>query len=193
MLNGHDHNYQRFRRVRGITQFVAGAGGKTPLYDVNGDDSRLAAFNDSDLGALRLDLERSALGYRYMTLAGATRDSGRIGCQALRPRVAIDVPGGALLRRGARTLAGRARGYAGRLRLSLERRAPGGTCTSFDGARFLSSSCGAGRSFGLRDPGAWRLRLPAGQGLRAGSYVFTVSARDPAGRRGSATARFSVR
>lgn len=180
VLNGHDHNYQRFRRVRGITQFIAGAGGRVPLHDIDVSDRRLAAADDSSLGALRLGLRRSAMTYRYRRLDGGSSDSGRVGCRAHRPVITIDRPGdGAVLTGGSRTLSGRGRGYAGQLRISLVRRAPGGACLTFDGRRFRRSSCRPRRSLGLRDRGAWQLRLPAGRGLEPGSYVLTVRASDP--------------
>ncbi len=82
VLNGHDHNYQRFKRRRGITQFIVGAGGRMPLHDVRESDPRLAAADDSRLGALRLDLGRSRLRYEYRTVDGERVDSGRLRCRA---------------------------------------------------------------------------------------------------------------
>lgn len=194
VLNGHDHNYQRFRPVRGITQFIAGAGGRVPLNDVDTSDPRLAAADVSSLGALRLGLRRSAMTYGYRRLDGSRSDSGRVRCRAHRPVIAIDRPvEGATLPRGSRSLAGRARGYAGQLRMSLLRRTPGGTCQTFDGRRFRRSSCRRRRPFTVRDRGAWQLRIAAGRGLQPGAYALTVRASDPIGRSGTATARFSVR
>ena len=192
VLNGHNHNYQRFKRVQGITQFTAGAGGRRPLHDADGSSPRLAAFDDSSLGALRMDLQRSALNYEYRRLNGERSDSGRVRCRAHRPVVAVDRPAGRVLRRGTPTLRGRARGYVGALRVSLVRRAPDGTCTAFDGTRFRRSSCGSPRSFSLRDSGRWNVRLPP-SGVRAGEYVLEVRAFDPAGRRGSEKVNFRVR
>lgn len=192
VLNGHDHNYQRFRPVRGITQFIAGGGGRE-LHDVDGSDRRLAAADDSSFGALRLGLKRSAMTYGYRLLDGDRTDSGRVGCKPHRPVIAIDRPSeGAVLPRGSSTLTGRARGYAGPLRMSLVRRTSTGACLAFEGRRFRRSSCRPQRSFALRDRGAWQLRLPD-RGLAPGGYVLTVKASDPLGRTGSATSRFSVR
>ncbi len=194
VLNGHDHNYQRFRPVRGITQFIAGAGGRLPLHEIDSSDRRLAAADRSSPGALRLGLKRSAMTYGYRHPDGSRSDSGRVGCRPHRPVVAIERPvEGATLPRGSRALAGRARGYAGRLRVSLVRRAPEGGCQAFDGRRFRRSSCHRARSFALRDRGAWRLRIPAARGLQPGAYALRIRALDPIGRRGSAGARFDVR
>ncbi len=194
VLNGHDHNYQRFRAVRGITQFIAGAGGREPLHDIDMSDPRLAAAEGSRLGALRLGLKRSAMTYGYRHVDGSRSDLGRIGCRPHRPVIAIDRLGaGRVLPRGSRALAGRARGYAGPLRMSLVRRTVSGACLAFDGGRFRRSSCRARTTFALRDRGAWQLRLPRGPGLEPGTYVLMVRASDPVGRSGSATARFSVR
>lgn len=192
VLNGHDHNYQRFTPVRGITQLIAGAGGREPFHEVDGSDRRLAAADDSSLGALRLSLKRSAMTYGYRLLDGSRSDSGRVGCRPHRPVISIDRPvDSAVLPRGARTLTGRARGYAGPLRMSLVRRTLTGACLAFDGRRFRGSPCRPRRSFALRDRGAWQLHLP--RGLGPGTYAFTVRASDPFGRTGSATSRFSVR
>lgn len=194
VLNGHDHNYQRLRRTRGITQFVVGTGGRRPLHPVDRSQARLASAHDSVLGALRLALGRSGLAYEYRSTAGAALDSGRLGCRAHRPRIAIGRRARrAVVPRGTRTLGGRARGYVGPLRVSLVRRGRASGCRSFDGRRFRRSSCRSPRRFALRDRGRWRVRLPAGRGLRPGAYVLRVSAADPAGRRGSARTRFRVR
>jgi len=194
VLNGHDHNYQRFKPVRGITQFIAGAGGRAPLNEVDRSDPRLATADDASLGALRLGLKRSAMTYGYRRLDATRSDSGRVPCRPHRPTVAISSPAaGAVITRGSRTFAGRARGYAGVLRLSLVRRTPQGECFAFDGSRFRLSSCRSQRSFALRDRGSWRLRLSRAQALRPGAYVLTARAADPVGRRGSATSRFGVR
>jgi len=89
VLNGHDHNYQRFKRRRGITQFIVGGGGRRPLHEVDRSDRRLAAADDRTLGALRLDLRRSRLLYQYRAIDGERLDSGRIRCRAHRPAASV--------------------------------------------------------------------------------------------------------
>jgi len=194
VLNGHDHNYQRFKPVRGITQFIAGAGGRAPLDEVDGSDPRLATFEDASLGALRLGLGRSVLRYGYRLLDGTRPDSGRVRCRPHRPLVAVTQPvRDSVVRSGSKTLTGHARGFTGSLRISLVRRSAGGACQAYDGFGFRPSSCGSPLSFPLRDRGAWRLRLAGGRGLSRGLYVLTVRAKDPLGRGASATSRFEVR
>lgn len=76
VLNGHEHNYERFAPVGRIREFVAGTGGST-TYDFGapapGSQWRLAHTP----GVLRLDLQPDAA-YRWAFLdaAGATRDRG---------------------------------------------------------------------------------------------------------------------
>ncbi len=36
VLNGHEHNYERFGAQRGITEFVIGTGGRRPSYPFGG-------------------------------------------------------------------------------------------------------------------------------------------------------------
>lgn len=82
VLNGHEHNYQRFARRRGIVQFVAGAGGHG-LYEVDTADPRLAFSEDSEFGGLRLELEPGSADYAYVTAAGRTIDRGSVDCVPL--------------------------------------------------------------------------------------------------------------
>jgi fibronectin type 3 domain-containing protein len=96
VLNGHDHNYQRWVPLdgngnpdpAGVTEFVSGAGGHA-LSDFTGTDSRVAARYNADYGALRLELNAGGAGYRFITRAGSTVDSGTVQCQ---PNVADSTP-----------------------------------------------------------------------------------------------------
>ena len=81
VLGGHAHNQQRFEPMSGTTQFISGAGGHSH-YGVHEDDARLAFSNDTDYGALRLELTRSGASWRFVTVDGETVDSGRLGCRA---------------------------------------------------------------------------------------------------------------
>jgi hypothetical protein len=89
VLNGHAHDYQRWRPVgpngvldsSGPTEFVVGTAGHGVEPFARGD-SRLAKGVDSpgSNGALRMQLSSSGAGYQFVTTAGATLDSGSITC-----------------------------------------------------------------------------------------------------------------
>ena len=79
-LAGHDHDMQRFRPVDGITQFVQGAGGNW-LYPVNRDDPRLAFFDDTHYGALRIKLRPGSAGVSFVARSGKALDRSAVTCQ----------------------------------------------------------------------------------------------------------------
>jgi hypothetical protein len=79
VLTAHDHSYQRFKPIDGITNWVVGSGGHG-LTGVNGGDSRLVAHNNTDYGALRLSLGSESADYTFITQAGAVFDSGTVTC-----------------------------------------------------------------------------------------------------------------
>ena len=87
-LAGHAHNYQRLQPINGITPFVVGTGGEGDEHHTfeTPADPRLAASNDTDFGALRLELTPGAADYSMVKLDGGTIDSGSIACQT-RPTV----------------------------------------------------------------------------------------------------------
>ena len=80
VLNGHEHNMQRFRPRAGITEFVSGSGGAS-LYRVVESDPRLRFSNDSRYGALRLKLRRRRADYSFVTSSGRVLDKGTITCR----------------------------------------------------------------------------------------------------------------
>jgi Big-like domain-containing protein/fibronectin type III domain protein/calcineurin-like phosphoesterase family protein len=88
VLNGHDHDYQRWVPLdgsgapdpNGVTEFVAGSGGHGHQARQT-TDSRLAASDFTHFGALRLALGSSGAEYQFVTTAGTTIDSGSIPCQ----------------------------------------------------------------------------------------------------------------
>ena len=84
LLSGHDHNYQRLRRQRGITQFVIGTGGRK-LSELDISDPRLAAVAYKRHGALKLVLRRGRASYRYVRTDGSTSDAGSLRCRPHRP------------------------------------------------------------------------------------------------------------
>ena len=70
---------QRFRPRGGITEFVSGAGGAS-LYGIDESDPRLRFSNDSQYGALRLELRPRQARYSFVTAAGEVLDRGSISC-----------------------------------------------------------------------------------------------------------------
>jgi chitodextrinase len=87
VLNGHDHDYQRWVPLdgngnpspSGVTEIVAGSGGHGIQGQVT-TDSRLAASDFTDYGALRLSLATDGASYQFVSTAGATIDSGSVTC-----------------------------------------------------------------------------------------------------------------
>ena len=78
VLNGHDHDLQRFGRRDGITQFVAGAGGKS-RYGVS-PDARLAFADDVHDGALRIELRPGGADLQFVAADGAVLDRSALTC-----------------------------------------------------------------------------------------------------------------
>ena len=81
VLNGHEHDMQRFEPKHGITELVSGAGGHG-LYGLDPLYPGLAFGNDSSFGALRLELTRGLAKYRFVSTDGRTLDSGSTRCRA---------------------------------------------------------------------------------------------------------------
>lgn len=82
VLNGHDHDTQRFRPADGITEVVAGAGGKS-FYGVDRGDRRLAFADDRTDAALRLTLRRGRADLAVIAVDGRVLDRATVPC---RPR-----------------------------------------------------------------------------------------------------------
>jgi acid phosphatase type 7 len=80
VLNGHEHDMQRFRPRDGITEFVSGAGGHD-LYAVDTSRQDLAYANHGNFGALRLQLSPGLARYRFVSTEGRTLDSGNVRCR----------------------------------------------------------------------------------------------------------------
>ena len=91
VLNGHDHEYQRWLPMdgngatspSGITQFVVGTGGHG-IQPFARTDARVAAGFDTSpgaIGALRLQLTDGFAGYQFINTAGSVLDSGSVACQ----------------------------------------------------------------------------------------------------------------
>jgi hypothetical protein len=92
VINGHDHEYQRWfpldgdgkRSPLGMTQFVVGTGGHS-LQNLVTYDSRVAvasAVNPDAYGALKLALTANSITFTYMSISGTSLDTGTIPCQA---------------------------------------------------------------------------------------------------------------
>jgi hypothetical protein len=87
VLNGHDHDYQRWTRLdangnpspTGVSEIVIGSGGHG-LQQAVTTDSRLVASDFAHYGAVRLTLGSAGAGFQFVTTAGTTVDAGSIAC-----------------------------------------------------------------------------------------------------------------
>jgi chitodextrinase len=90
VLNGHDHDYQRWVPLdgngnpnpAGVTEFVAGGGGHG-LQTIAGSDSRVAFWDDTNpdaFGVLVLALNASGANFQYVNSSGGILDSGVVPC-----------------------------------------------------------------------------------------------------------------
>lgn len=200
-LSGHAHNYQRHHPVRGITQFVVGTGGG-PFGNTDDFDPRLAAKDDHDFGALRIELNTGGARLRFVTPTGQTIDESDVTCKPSTPTPAVATttrPATGKRYPALRTLSGKV-DNAQRLRLTIVRRV-GKRCQAFDGTTFVSAGCATKRSFELETgetppsfPGAgttrWRFKPPGG--LPDGSYRLDVRARAIDDTVAVSTTRFTV-
>jgi hypothetical protein len=79
VLNGHEHNLQRFHARDGITQLISGAGG-TPRYGLDRD--RRVAFGRAGVtGALRILLAPGSADLEFRAADGSVLDRSRVTCQ----------------------------------------------------------------------------------------------------------------
>jgi len=88
VLNGHDHNYQRYRPMdpdgradtaRGIREIVVGTGG-AGSYDLR-SDSRREAAQSSVFGVLEVTLHPGGYDWRFVPVSGSYADSGSGRCR----------------------------------------------------------------------------------------------------------------
>ena len=79
VVNGHDHDLQRLRPRDGITELVAGAGGRS-RYAVNFDDERLEFADDEHDGALRMELRPGGAGLSFVAVDGSVLDRSSVSC-----------------------------------------------------------------------------------------------------------------
>jgi hypothetical protein len=91
VVNGHDHDYQRWTAMdgngvpnpNGVTQFVVGTAGHG-YQTFQTTDSRMLVGYDStnkQYGALQLDLNPSSANFNFINTSGVVKDSGTINCQ----------------------------------------------------------------------------------------------------------------
>ena len=91
VLNGHDHDYQRFEPLdgtgaaspTGVTEIVVGAGGHghqsaVPLAP---DAAHLVASDFSHFGAVKLNLYPSSAAFQFVSTGGQVLDSGLVPCR----------------------------------------------------------------------------------------------------------------
>jgi acid phosphatase type 7 len=89
VLNGHDHNYQRFapqdpqRRADpedGIREFVVGTGGRSN-YQISQPIANTEVYNDYTYGVLELTLHPKSYDWEFVPVEGETfSDSGVARC-----------------------------------------------------------------------------------------------------------------
>jgi chitodextrinase len=89
VLNGHDHNYQRWQPLNAAgkvdpsapTEIVIGSGGHG-IQQFMGSDSRVVKGLDTlaDFGALKMELNKHGVAYQFINTQGATLDSGSKTC-----------------------------------------------------------------------------------------------------------------
>ncbi len=80
VLNGHEHNMQRYVPIDGMTELVSGAGGNSH-YELDREEPRHAFANDTDYGALRLELRPGSASFEFISGDGRALDSGRVSCE----------------------------------------------------------------------------------------------------------------
>ena len=84
VLNGHEHNYQRYGKQDpsgqaaedGIRQFVVGTGGKSHYGLLEEKDSNYEFGNETDFGVLRLHLGDDAYSWEFVSVDGDVLDAG---------------------------------------------------------------------------------------------------------------------
>ncbi|HEY8313799.1 MAG TPA: metallophosphoesterase [Candidatus Baltobacteraceae bacterium] len=88
VLNGHDHDYERFApqtstgaldQVRGIREFVAGTGG-ADHYPIKAIDRHSEVRDNAHFGVLFLTLHPQSYSWRFVSIDGMVRDAGSTAC-----------------------------------------------------------------------------------------------------------------
>ncbi len=79
VLSGHDHDLQRHRPVRGLIQYVVGAGGRARYQLEGGDPTRAWGRDDVNAG-LRMVLKPGRALLEFRTPSGRVIDRSRVSC-----------------------------------------------------------------------------------------------------------------
>lgn len=79
VLSGHDHNLQRHRPHKGLTQYVAGAGGRS-RYPLNRGTPTMLWGTDRVDGALRIVLRPGHALLEFHATSGRLLDRSRVSC-----------------------------------------------------------------------------------------------------------------
>ncbi|MBA3691828.1 MAG: metallophosphoesterase, partial [Actinobacteria bacterium] len=87
VLNGHDHDYERFARQdafgtadpNGIREFVVGTGGKS-LNSLNAAQPNSEVGSSSSFGVLELTLHRTSYDWDFVAATGSFDDQGTAAC-----------------------------------------------------------------------------------------------------------------
>jgi chitodextrinase len=89
VLNGHEHNYERFGKqspsgaadARGIREFIVGTGGASHGYPFGTPIANSQVRNDNTWGVLKLTLHATSYDWQFVPIAGSTfTDSGSDTC-----------------------------------------------------------------------------------------------------------------
>ncbi len=91
VLNGHDHDYQRWTPMdgngnpspNGVTEVIAGTAGHGIQTFVTSDSRMLVGFDstNSQFGVLRLALNSTSASFEFVNTSSVVKDSGTITCQ----------------------------------------------------------------------------------------------------------------
>ncbi len=79
-LHGHDHDSQRLRPLGGIHAYVVGAGGRMPLYPVDGADDRVRFGDHEHFAGLRMRLRPGRARLAFVAASGELLDRSRVRC-----------------------------------------------------------------------------------------------------------------
>lgn len=79
VLSGHDHHYERFNPIDGITQFVVGTGGKS-IRSVPNPRPESANVHDKNFGVLVIDLYQDSYTWYFISIDRTIVDNGSVGC-----------------------------------------------------------------------------------------------------------------
>ena len=77
VFSGHDHFYERLKPQKGITYFVAGAGGQLRRGGVERSETSAVVFAD-DQSFMLVEVTRQSLRFRAMARSGTVIDSGAV-------------------------------------------------------------------------------------------------------------------